>query len=1075
MKLSVRRKLQILLAGSLAGALLLVALALAWIIDMRHEQRAGHETHGVLLDIGRFVADLEKQLSANAEGLAKRRESVTTLGHITDDAAQAGSRSLGRDEEKKLLALELLEAVEAGEAKAIAAYDGNARIVAYARGADRAGAAGYAGFATWEEGRYRTLGTTAGSDDWVPRALPANVPAEAAAFGQADATATQAHRIGRELIIEAIAPVKRQRGGATRTVGWLRAAMPLAKDNLDRLAAPRNISVDLLFSGDFDPGNPYGLTPADFSRAPELRALRGTQPPHGSPHAAGHYFYAAAALPLVGNETAWLLAAIDRATVNAEQRRMQTIVLAVLAGTLLLAMPLAGWLTRRWINSPLETLRDGVHTYIHGGIDKPIELYSEDEFGALAEDFNLLAIALRVREIAVKEAEERWRAMIEAMESSDIGLYIVDAEFRLLYASRNLQERHVHRGTGLPCHLAIFGKEEPCAFCPLDRVIDHGETVRLQPPPVEGHSYDMVAMPVGDNGNRRNLMALIQDVTERVAAERAIREAATVFEATSEGIMITDAKGVIKRVNPSFSVVTGYTEAEAVGQTPRLLKSGRHGADFYAEMWESLQKNGRWEGEVWNRRKNGEIFPVWQIISAMKDAAGGIAELVSLFIDITQKKRSEAEIAYRANYDALTDLPNRALLTERLGQAMKQARREHLRIAVLFVDLDFFKQVNDTLGHAIGDRLLQMVAERMRLCVRETDTIARQGGDEFVVLLAGIADAADAGIVAEKIIAQMTQPFLLDDHEIHIGASIGITLFPDDGNDIETLFRNADLAMYRAKGAGRNNAQFFELAMTTAAIERRALEADLRGALARNEFRLHYQPVIDLATGAIVGAEALLRWQHGKRGQVSPEKFIPLAEETGLIREIGNWVFETGCRQLAAWQDAGHRLTLAINVSVRQLPEALSMTCILATLERYGLSPRNIVLEITEGALLADSPSIQEWFVAAGKAGLQLAIDDFGTGYSSLAYLKRFPVHHVKIDKGFICDMAENPADRALVEAILAMAHSLGLSVVAEGVETADQAGLLQARACEQAQGFLYSRAVAAEEFTAMLAQPSAG
>lgn len=1071
MKLSVRRKLQILLAGSLAGALLLVAVALAWIIDLRHEQRAKQEMHGMLVDIARFVADREKQLSANAEGLAKRKESVAALGHVTDDATQARSPPPLRDEEKKLLALELLEAVEAGETKAIAAYDGNARIVAFAQGADRAGAAGLAGFATWEDGRYRMLGATDGSDDWVPHALPTGVPAEATAFGQPDATATRAHRIGRELIVEAIAPVKRQRGETTHIVGWLRVAMPIRAEWLNSLAAPHNMAIDILFSGDFDHANPHGLTPADLAQTPALAALLARQGAKETSLGPDDYFDAAA-LPLSGDETAWLLAILDRASVNASQRDMQAIVLGVLAGTLLLSMPLAGWLTRRWINHPLETLRDGVHTYTHGGIDQPIELYTEDEFGALAEDFNLLAIALRVREIAVKEAEERWRAMIEAMEGSDIGLYIVDAEFRLLYASRNLQERHVHKGKGLPCHLAIFGKEEPCAFCPLERVIDSGETVRLQPPPVAGRSYDIVAMPVGDNGNRRNLMALIQDVTERVAAERAIREAATVFEATSEAIMITDAKGVIKRVNPSFTVVTGYTEAEAVGQTPRLLKSGRHGADFYTEMWSSLQRNGRWEGEVWNRRKNGEIFPVWQIISAMKDADGNVAELVSLFIDITQKKRSEEEIAYRANYDALTDLPNRALLTERLGQSMKQAKREHTRIAVLFVDLDFFKQVNDTLGHAVGDRLLQMVAERMRLCVRETDTIARQGGDEFVVLLASIADASDAGIVAEKIIAQMVQPFLLDDNEIHIGASIGITLFPDDGHDIETLFRNADLAMYRAKGAGRNNAQFFELAMTTAAIERRALEADLRGALPRNEFRLHYQPVIDLATGAIVGAEALLRWQHGKRGLVSPDKFIPLAEETGLIREIGAWVFETGCRQLAAWQGAGHRLTLAINVSVRQLPEALSMSHILATLQRHGLSPHQIVLEITEGALLADSAPIQEWFIAAGQAGLQLAIDDFGTGYSSLAYLKRFPVHHVKIDKSFVRDVVENPADRALVEAILAMAHSLGLSVVAEGVETAAQAGLLQARACEQAQGFFYSRPIAAEEFTPLLAGP---
>ena len=380
--------------------------------------------------------------------------------------------------------------------------------------------------------------------------------------------------------------------------------------------------------------------------------------------------------------------------------------------------------------------------------------------------------------------------------------------------------------------------------------------------------------------------------------------------------------------------------------------------------------------------------------------------------------------------------------------------------------------MNDTLGHAIGDRLLQAVAERMRLCVRETDTIARQGGDEFVVLLSDVHDAESAGSVAEKIIAQMTAPFDFDGHEIHIGASIGITVFPDDGRDIETLFRNADLAMYRAKDAGRNNAQFFEMAMTTAAVERRTVEADLRGALSRGEFVLHYQPVIDLAAGRIIGAEALLRWQHAKRGLVNPDHFIPLAEETGLIRDIGTWVFAEGCRQLAAWKAAGHELTLALNVSVRQLPEALSVAHILTTLMNLGLAPRQIVLEITEGVLLADSSDVQKWFVAAGAAGLQLAIDDFGTGYSSLSYLKRFPVHHVKIDKSFVRDMASDPADLALVEAILAMAHSLGLSVVAEGIESAEQAELLRARACELAQGYLYSKPLPADDFRKLLAVP---
>jgi diguanylate cyclase (GGDEF)-like protein/PAS domain S-box-containing protein len=746
------------------------------------------------------------------------------------------------------------------------------------------------------------------------------------------------------------------------------------------------------------------------------------------------------------------------------------LLLALGGPTLALPFVLAftGRLGRRWIVDPLERVRAGVHGYATGDLETRIDFPPGDEFGSLAEDINILAVALRVREIANKEAEERWRVMIEAIAASGTLIYIIGDDYRLEYASRRLDGSSAAGMEGQPCHQVVFGNVQPCGFCPLGRVIETGKTVLVQPPVLDDRYYEIYALPLEGSGKRRQL-SLIHDVTERLAAERGMREAATVFEATNEAIMVTDAKGIIKRINPAFTAVTGYSAEEAVGQTPRLLKSGRHDDTHYAEMWSNLLTEGRWEGEVWNRRKNGEIFPEWQVISTVKDAQGRPVEFVSLFIDITQRKRSEAEIAYRANYDALTGLPNRNLLTERLGQALKQARREHARVALMFVDLDLFKQVNDTLGHPVGDRLLQSVGERLRLCVRETDTVARQGGDEFVVLLPDVDDTAAASLVADKMIVQLSAPFLIDNHEVHIGASIGITLYPDDGHDVETLFRNADLAMYRAKDAGRNNAQFFEMAMTAAAQEHRTLETDLRGALARKEFALHYQPVIDLSGGHIVGAEALLRWRHAQRGNVPPDQFIPVAEDSGLIRDIGWWAFDTACRQLATWQADGHAISMAVNVSVRQLPEGLPVERILSALFQYGLKPQQIVLEITESVLLADSAPMQKWFDAVSASGLQLAIDDFGTGYSSLAYLKRYPVHHVKIDRSFIRDMAENATDRALAEAILAMAHSLGLSVIAEGVETYEQADLLVARNCEHAQGYLYSRPVPAEEFTALL------
>ncbi len=1069
MALTVRRKLQLLLFGSLTAALLLVAIALAWQIGRQHERQAGRNAHAMLHDIADRIATTRWNLSAYASALAAREENVASLALLTDYATPENYQPLIYDEEKKKLARILHLHAEHALPSQTSAYDGHGRIAAFDVQTDAPGNTHRHGFSSWDGGIWRLFDTLPGAADWQPATLPAGLPAEAESFGKPAEAVVRLRRINRQLMIEAIAPVHRRLGEETRIVGWLRLAAPLPLAELDAQAGARNMDISLLFSGNFDSANMFGLRPADMAGAPMLEGMAQDHDPQDAPSAVDR-FLDVAALPLADGETAWIVVALDRQFAEAEQRRTLTVAFIVLAASLLLVLPLTGWLGRRWISDPLDRVRDGVHAYAQGQLETCIEYPVMDEFGTLAEDFNMLAVAVRVREIAITEAEERWRAMIDAIESSGIGLYIVDDEFRIRYSSRTTDSLFGDALTGQICHQAIFGDAGQCSFCPLQRVIRAGETVRLQPPPIDGRSYDILAMPVGETGSKRKLLALIQDITERIEAERRMREAATVFEATSEAIMVTDAKGIIKRINPAFTAVTGYSPEEAIGQTPRILKSGRHDQSHYEEMWSSLLASGRWEGEVWNRRKSGEIFPEWQIISTVKDAQGNPVEFVSLFIDITQKKRTEAEIVYRANYDALTGLPNRNLMAERLGQALKKAHREGLRVALMFVDLDLFKQVNDTLGHHIGDRLLQAVAERLRLCVRETDTVARQGGDEFVVLLPDVEDSAAAGVVADKIITQLSAPVMIDAHEIHIGASIGITLYPDDGGDIEALFRNADLAMYRAKDAGRNNAQFFEPTMTAAALERRAMEADLRGALARGEFALHYQPVIDLANGQVSGAEALLRWQHPRHGDIRPDRFIPLAEDTGLIREIGAWVFEEGCRQLAAWQSAGHGpLTLAINVSVRQLPDSLSVDHILATLARHGLGAQQLVLEITESVLLAESPYMQQWFEAAGAAGLQLAIDDFGTGYSSLAYLKRYPVHHVKIDQSFVRDMAQDATDRALVEAILAMAHSLGLSVVAEGVETPEQAGLLMARACELAQGYLYSRPVPADAFPALL------
>ena len=561
------------------------------------------------------------------------------------------------------------------------------------------------------------------------------------------------------------------------------------------------------------------------------------------------------------------------------------------------------------------------------------------------------------------------------------------------------------------------------------------------------------------------VISVVLDITERKVIEENQRLAETVFQTAADAIMVTDATGTIKSVNPAFTAITGYGSDEAVGSTPRLLKSGRHDGHFYLAFWRSLREAGNWSGELWQRRKNGEIYPVWETVAAVRSPEGRIVEYVAFFNDITARKRAEQEIFYRANYDLLTGLPNRGLLLERLEQALKQARRYGRQMALMFVDLDRFKQVNDTLGHSVGDRLLCQAATRLGACVRDTDTVARQGGDEFVLVLPNIAEGDDAGVVAAKIITRLAEPFDLGSDIVRVGASVGIALYPSHGDNSEDLVRHADLAMYQAKLAGRNTYRMYEPAMTDELTRQLLLESDLRLALEREELAVHFQPILEVASGRLAGAEALLRWYHPQRGAVAPSEFLPLAEETGLIRDIGAWVLEQVCRTLEQWRGIGLDLPVAINLSSAQVLRGMSVDALKGVLERYRLAPQALVFEIAEDVLLADGPHIRQWLENIRQLGIRLDLDDFGTGYSSLSCLKRFPIDRVKIDLSFVRDMVQDSNDRSLVEAILALSRILQLEVVAEGVETREQFDLLRDLGCGYAQGFLFSPPVSATEF----------
>lgn len=551
---------------------------------------------------------------------------------------------------------------------------------------------------------------------------------------------------------------------------------------------------------------------------------------------------------------------------------------------------------------------------------------------------------------------------------------------------------------------------------------------------------------------------------QRIAAIK-LEQAATVFEHSKEGIMVTDPGNHIVSVNRSFTEITGYAQDEVVGKNPGFLASGRHDQDFYREMWESVVNTGSWQGEIWNRRKNNEIYPESITIICVKDAGGKVLNYLAIFGDITERKVAEERIQQLAHYDVLTGLPNRVLFNDRLEQAIIASQRNEEKLSLLFLDLDRFKQINDTLGHGVGDQLLQMVAQRLMHCVREQDTISRQGGDEFIAVLPD-TDIHGAEMVAEKILQILIQPYLIEGHDLRISASIGIAVYPHHASDAETLIKYADVAMYQAKEAGRNRYLRFDSAMNASAYERLKLETALRVAVERKELRLFYQAQVSLEDGHICGCEALVRWQHPELGMISPASFIPLAKETGLIASIGDWVLEEALRQNSLWSKSGLQpLTVSVNLSSLQFKQRNLMEQVNQLLQKYALPPEALKLELTEGILMQGVEHTLTTLNALTAMGVGLSIDDFGTGYSSLSYLKRFPIQELKIDQSFVRDITTDHNDATMVRTIILMAHSLNLDVIAEGVETEEQAMFLKQCGCESAQGYYYSRPLPCEDF----------
>ena len=763
----------------------------------------------------------------------------------------------------------------------------------------------------------------------------------------------------------------------------------------------------------------------------------------------------------------------------------QGIIVALSLGCLLLALWGARRITRSIVR-PLESLAHAARMMGEDNDDTalPTQLGTE-EISDLTQAF--AAMRIRIRRLL---AEQRQTAgMLETSQRlSLIGGWEIDVRSNTVSCTEQTCRIHEMPEKNLTVDIPVAEvtrfytpESAPVLQAAIDEALATGTPfdLTLQMRTVTGRlrwvHVVSVALTSAD-GHVLKLTGAIQDITARIEAEQALRIAATAFE-SQQGMTITDAQQVILSVNSAFTRITGYSADEVVGNKPSMLASGRHGATFYADMQCSIETTGAWQGEIWNKRKNGEIYPEWLMITAVKNEAGQVTHYVGSFADIAQRRKAEEKVHDLAFFDPLTQLPNRRLLVDRINQALASSDRSKHLGALLFIDLDNFRSLNDTLGHDAGDLLLQQVAQRLTACVREGDTVARVGGDEFVLILEDLSEAApeaatQAETVGEKVLQALNQPYQLGNCLRHSTPSIGLTLFDDHQVGVDELLKRADLAMYQAKAAGRNGLRFFDPQMQEVVTQRSALEADLRSAVENSQFLLHYQAQV-VGAGRVTGAEVLLRWQHPQRGMVSPAEFIPMAEETGLILPLGHWVLQTACAQLAAWahSPATAHLTVAVNVSARQFRAPNFVDEVRAAIAHHRTNPQRLKLELTESLLVEDVEGVIAKMSELKAQGVGFSLDDFGTGYSSLSYLKRLPLDQLKIDQGFVRNILSDPNDAAIAKMVIALAESMGLSVIAEGVEIDAQKEFLARLGCHAYQGYLFSRPLPLAEFEAFVGQ----
>lgn len=1061
-------KLTVLVFATVMVTLILMGGAFWWIMASFQEE----QTRSKIADASRslqFELRLTNSaLQETARRLSHEADVISSVNLIHSYEDPAHYQPLVFDAEKRKLAQRLKQVAVNGHFDLIATYAPGGRITAFSLRHGNQMTPGFQTYTPSGEKRFRLVSDTEASSN--PMLIFA--PPPRLFLGDEDPAPRAGHIITRPMhesrtqqegvMLDIITPILRNRAnGRVQNLGWLRVARILDDNFFTAIGRQTGVQIN------FNRADKHAELEQIFGANIPNLSLAVNASPSFAWHEDSREFSGAVKLPGTQEAHNTLVFSIIKNELIAGLNAFIDAAVMVFLLAIVLFVPSTLFFVRTNITRPLNALVDSATRITNGERVSPAGVKRSDEIGALAQAFDVMAETVQSRESELHEKQVLLDGMVNNAPSL---IQVKDTQGRYLMVNHRwekffgLSQAKVLGKTAhdiLPAAAAAIiqrDDEQVLLSCVADQFED--ELVGAS----DTRTFYATRFPLlNEQGEIYAICGISHDITERKHAEERLRLTQRVVDATVEGIMITDANSIIVDVNHAFTQITGYPRDEAIGFDPKIMASGRHDAAFYKEMWETLGRTGQWSGEIWDRRRNGEVYPKWLSISAINDDSGQPVNYVGVFSDISKSKETERQLEHLAHYDALTGLPNRILFQDRLRRALARHRRHNQTGALMFIDLDRFKQVNDTLGHEKGDDLLIEATARLLECTREEDTVARLGGDEFTVVLNELEDESRASEVAERIIHSLEQPFDLTGNEVFISASIGIVVFPGDGDSIETLTRNADMAMYEAKNLGRATFTFFNESMNARLLERMVLETGLRAATANHEFRVYFQPKFDIAKGRIVSTEALVRWMHPERGLIAPDSFIPLAEETGLILEIGRWVLREACRQTRAWiVDHSINLPVAVNISARQFSDPNLADDIARALEETGLAPSMLAIEVTESMIMDDVELAVGVLQRLKRLGLSIAIDDFGTGYSSLNQLRRLPVDELKIDRTFVKDIPQSTEDMEIVAAVLSMAKSLNLSVVAEGVETLEQLDFLREKGCETAQGYLIGRPVEA-------------